>query len=39
MAMDRSIELLNAGIEESRVSKSEKLDAIGRLRRLVPPDL
>lgn len=38
-AMDHSIELLNTGIEESRISNREKLDAIGRLRRLVPPDL
>jgi hypothetical protein len=37
-AMDRSTELLRAGIEESRISASEKLEAIRRLSRLVPPD-
>jgi len=38
-AMDRSIELLRAGIEESRVGDKEKLLAIQRLRRFVPPDI
>jgi len=37
-AMDRSTELLTAGIEESRISSNEKLEALKRLRRLVPPD-
>jgi hypothetical protein len=38
-AMDRSIGLLDAAIDESRVSKCEKLNAIKRLRSLVPPDI
>lgn len=37
-AMDHSIDVLNAGIEESRATKKEKLEAIQRLRRLVPAD-
>lgn len=37
-AMDRTIELLRSGIEESRASDREKLEAVKRLRRLVPPD-
>ncbi len=37
-AMDRSTEMLRAGIEESRLGDKEKLDAIARLRRFVPPD-
>jgi len=37
-AMDRSIEILNAGIEESPASNREKMDALKRLRSLVPPD-
>ncbi|HXZ24176.1 MAG TPA: DUF763 domain-containing protein [Methanomassiliicoccales archaeon] len=37
-AMDRSTEMLRAGIEGSRLGDKEKLDAIARLRRFVPPD-
>lgn len=38
-AMDRSTELLRAGIQESKLGHREKLEAIARLRRFVPPDL
>ncbi len=38
-AMDRSIELLRAGIDESRAGDREKLQAVQRLRRFVPPDI
>lgn len=37
-AMDRSIEVLKAGIAEARVGDRDKLDALRRLRSLVPPD-
>ena len=37
-SMDRSIEVLESGIEESRMSNDAKLEAVRRLRRLVPPD-
>ncbi|MGD1061154.1 MAG: hypothetical protein ABR879_06825 [Methanomassiliicoccales archaeon] len=38
-AMDRSTELLCEGIEQSRLGNKERLDAIRRLRRFVPPDV
>jgi len=38
-SMDKSIEVLESGIEESRISDNAKLDAVRRLRRLVPPDM
>jgi hypothetical protein len=37
-AMDRSTELLKAGIQESALGNREKLEAVRRLGRLVPPD-
>ena len=37
-AMDRSIEILRAGIEESKLESKDKLEAVRRLRSLVPPD-
>jgi uncharacterized protein len=38
-AMDNSIEILRAGIGESKVSQGAKLEAVRRLQRLVPPDM
>jgi len=38
-AMDLSTKLLREGIEQSRLGNREKLGAIGRLRRFVPPDI
>ncbi len=38
-AMDRSIEILRSGIDESSVNGKEKLEAVRRLRKLVPPDI
>lgn len=37
-AMDRTIQVLRQGIEEARLGNREKLDALQRLRRFVPPD-
>jgi hypothetical protein len=37
-AMDESVEILKAGVEEARVEKREKLDALNRLRKFVPED-
>ncbi|WP_455393138.1 DUF763 domain-containing protein [[Eubacterium] cellulosolvens] len=37
--MDRISEIIKQGIEESKVGKSEQLDAIKRLRRFVPKDV
>jgi hypothetical protein len=37
--MDRSIEVLEAGISEAKLGDREKLDALGRLRKLVPSDI
>lgn len=37
-AMDRTIEYLTKGVAEAKVKKREKLDALDRLRTLVPPD-
>ncbi len=34
--MDKSIEILRQGIEESKTGKNEKIDALKRLRRIVP---
>jgi hypothetical protein len=38
-AMDRSIQVLREGVEEAKLGKSEKLEAMQRLRRFVPEDL
>ncbi|MEM0449684.1 MAG: DUF763 domain-containing protein [Methanomassiliicoccales archaeon] len=38
LAMDLSLELIKSGIEESHISSSEKLDAIKRLKNVIPPD-
>ena len=38
-AMDESIHLLAGGVEEAKVERREKLDAIQRLRRFVPADV
>jgi hypothetical protein len=37
-AMDESIEILKSGVEEAKVKKGEKLEAIQRLRKFVPED-
>jgi hypothetical protein len=37
-AMDESIEILKTGVEEAKVKKREKLDALNRLRKFVPED-
>lgn len=37
-AMDQSIQILRQGAEEARLGRREKLSAIQRLRRYVPPD-
>lgn len=37
-AMDRSIQILQQGIEEARLGRSEKLEALQRLRRFVPEE-
>lgn len=37
-AMDRTIQVLRQGIEEARLGDREKIDALRRLRRFVPPD-
>lgn len=37
--MDRSIDILKSGVEEAKLGKREKLDALNRLRRFVPEDL
>ncbi len=34
--MDKSIEILRQGIEESKIGRNEKIDALKRLRRIVP---
>jgi hypothetical protein len=38
-SMDESIQLLVDGIEQAKLGKREKFDAIKRIRRFVPPDL
>jgi len=38
-AMDRSIEILKDGVAQAKMGKQEKLGAIRRLRRFVPPDV
>lgn len=38
-AMDQTIDYLVQGVEEAKIKKREKLEAVGRLRVLVPPDL
>jgi hypothetical protein len=38
-AMDRSIEVLRAGIACARIGDREKLESIDKLRRFVPPDI
>jgi len=37
-AMDAAIQVLKQGIEEAKIGNREKLDALQRLRRFVPPD-
>jgi hypothetical protein len=36
--MDESIEILRSGVEEAKVERREKLDAINRLKTFVPED-
>jgi hypothetical protein len=36
--MDAAIQVLKQGIEEAKIGNREKLDALQRLRRFVPPD-
>jgi hypothetical protein len=38
-AMDQAIDYLEQGVEEAKIKKREKLEAVQRLRALVPPDL
>ena len=38
-AMDQAIEYLNQGVEEAKIKKKEKLEALDRVRALVPADL
>jgi hypothetical protein len=38
-AMDRATEILKAGVDSAKVGEKDKLAAIERLRRFVPPDL
>jgi len=38
-AMDQAIYFLKAGVEEAKLKKREKLDAVQRLRAFVPPDV
>jgi hypothetical protein len=38
-AMDQAIGYLEQGVEEAKIKKREKLEAMQRLRALVPPDL
>lgn len=38
-AMDQAIGYLARGVEEAKIKKREKLEAVQRLRALVPPDL
>ncbi|TRO46637.1 DUF763 domain-containing protein [Candidatus Bathyarchaeota archaeon] len=38
-AMDRTIQILRQGTEEARVGNRERLAAVERLRRFVPPDI
>ncbi len=38
-AMDESIDILKAGVEEAKVNDKEKLRALKRLRRFVPEDI
>jgi hypothetical protein len=38
-AMDQAIEYLTQGVEGAKIKKREKLEAVQRLRVLVPPDL
>jgi hypothetical protein len=38
-AMDRAIEYLSQGVEDARIKKREKMEALDRLRALVPADL
>jgi len=38
-AMDKSIEVLRAGIASAKIGDKEKLDSINKLRRFVPPDI
>jgi hypothetical protein len=37
-AMDESISILQKGVDEAKLKKTEKLDAINRLRKFVPDD-
>lgn len=39
LTMDRSIEYLCQGVEEAKIKKCEKLEALQRLRCYVPPDI
>ena len=39
ITMDRSIEYLCQGVEEAKIKKREKLEALQRLRCYVPPDI
>ena len=36
--MDRTVEVIRAGVDEASIGKREKLEALQRLRRFVPPD-
>jgi len=38
-AMDRSIQVLREGVDEAKLCKSDKLEAVQRLRRFVPEDV
>jgi hypothetical protein len=38
-AMDRTIQFLKEGVEEAKIKKREKLEAVQRLRSLVPADI
>jgi hypothetical protein len=38
-AMDKSIQVLKEGVEEAKLGKSDKLEAVQRLRRFVPKDV
>jgi hypothetical protein len=38
-AMDRATEILKAGVEAAKLGDKEKMAAIDRLRRFIPPDL
>jgi len=38
-AMDRSIQVLREGVEEAKLGRSDKLEAVQRLRKFVPEDI